>query len=38
MGGAMNSFSVFDDVTFARYLLDNRIVKPGSEKFFVHWV
>ncbi len=30
--------NVFDDVGFAQFLLDNKIVKAGTEKFHVHWI
>lgn len=34
----MNNINNFNDADFAQFLMDRRIVKPGTEKFFVHWV
>ncbi len=30
--------NTFDDAGFAKYLLSNRIITEGREKFYVHWV
>lgn len=34
----MYDVNVFDDAGFAEFLMNSRIVKPGNEKYFVHWV
>lgn len=34
----MNDDNGFDDAGFAQFLMKERIVKPGTEKYFVHWV
>ncbi len=34
----MYDVNEFDDAGFAEFLMKSRIVKPGNEKYFVHWV
>ncbi len=34
----MSDVSGFRDADFAKYLLNNKIIRQGTEKFFVYWV